>query len=101
MRSKVCAEGIHSGISGAEGRARVTQDSYLDAEDHGRAIIRSLFRHNISGLPTAVNLEDYCVVALAFHRENHGVVVGNVRARHRLIVFNHGDVHFNPCLRLD
>ena len=88
-------------FSGATGRARVTQDSYLDVVEHGRAILRSLFRHNVSDLPTDVDLGLYCVVALAADREDYGVVVGNVRAPHRLVVLNHGDIHFNPCLHLD
>ena len=94
-------EDLVSEFSGAAGRARVTKASYLDVEEHGRAILRSLFRHNSSGLPSEVDLEDYCVVALSADRVPHGTVVGNVRAPHRLVVFNHGDVHFNPCFRLD
>ena len=93
-------EDLVSEFAGAVGRGRVTQDSYLDAEDHGRAILRSLFRHNCSGLPSEVDLDNYCVVAFPFHSENNGVVVGNVRAPFRLVVANHNDVHFNPCLRL-
>ena len=90
-----------SEFAGCKGRACVTKDSYLDVEEHGRAILRSLFRHSKSALPSGVDLGEYCIVALAADRENHGVVVGNVRAPHRLVVFNHMDVHFNPCLRLD
>ena len=65
------------------------------------AILRSLFRHNVSDLPADVDLGLYCVVALAADREDYGVVVGNVRAPHRLVVLNHSDIHFNPCLHLD
>ena len=90
-----------SEFAGSIGRACVTEDSYLDVEEHGPAILRSLFRHSRSDLPSGSDLGEYCIVALAANRENHGVVVGNVRASHRLVVFNHMDVHFNPCLRLD
>ena len=98
-RRLVCEDLIRE-FSGAVGRAKVEHASYLDAEEHGRAIIRSLFRHNSSGLPSEVDLDNYCVVALPFHSQNNGVVVGNVRAPERLVVSNHSDVHFNPCLRL-
>ena len=90
-----------SEFSDAAGRGRVTEDSYLGVEEHARAILRSLFRHTSSDLLPVVDLGEYCVVALAADRENHGIVIGNVRAPHRLVLFNHADVHFNPCLRLD
>ena len=72
-------------------------DDDYDAS-HGQAIVRSLFRHNLSGRPTECDIMDYCVVALYANNERHGVVLGNVHAEHRLVVLNNSDVHFDPCL---
>jgi hypothetical protein len=38
------------------------------------------------------------VVALYTNREGHGVVLGNVHVLHSLLVLNHSDVYFDPCL---
>ena len=84
----------------AAGRARVTQTSFLDFESHWQAILRSLFLHNTSGLPTLCEPLDYCVIALYANREGHGDVQGNPLAPNRLVVLNNSDIHFDPCLPL-
>ena len=35
--------------------------SYLDADSHWQAIVRGLFRHNLSGQSIECDLHDYCV----------------------------------------
>ena len=82
----------------AEGRARVTLTSFLDVDSHWKEIIESLFRHNLVGLPTDVEADNFCVVALFSDRPDHGVVLGNAHARRRLVVLNTADIHFDPCL---
>jgi hypothetical protein len=79
-------------------RRLVDHSSYLDVEAHWQAIVRSLFRHNSCGRTLADNIDQYCVVALYANRPGHGVVLGSLRARHRLVIVNWGDVHFDPCL---
>ena len=82
----------------AEGRARVTLTSFLDVDSHWQAILESLFRHNLVGLPTQVEADNFCVVALFSNRPDHGVVLGNANSRRKLVVLNTGDIHFDPCL---
>ena len=82
------------------GRANVTFSSFLDVEEHSKSIIRSLFRHNTSGMSPSCNTDDYCVIALYKDKEDHGVVVGTKSARFRLVVLNTSDVHFDACLPL-
>ena len=82
----------------ATGRAKVTATSYLDVDSHWQAILHSLFRHNLEGHQPVCDILDYCVVALAAERPGHGVVLGDINAPHRLVVLNHHDVHFDPCL---
>ena len=82
------------------GRAKVTFDSYLDVEEHWKDILRSLFRHNTSGVSPNFNPDDYCVIALSKNMEAHGVVLGSRAARFRLVVLNTSDVHFDACLPL-
>ena len=84
----------------AVGRAKVTASSYLDVEAHWQAILRSLFRHNTSGLSTACDTQAYCVVALYANSVGNGVVLGDLGAPNRLVVLNTSDVHFDPCLFL-
>ena len=86
----------------ATGRAKVTFESFLDVDSHWKAILTSLFRHN-EPRPLNLDLEQFCVVGLRRDQPNHGVVIGDIhnpRLR-RLVVLNTGDVHFDPCLRLD
>ena len=82
------------------GRARVTFDSYLDVQEHWQDILRSIFRHNTSGVPPNFNPDDFCVIALSKDMEAHGVVLGSMAAHHRLVVMNTADVHFDACLPL-
>ena len=82
------------------GRANVTFSSFLDVEEHSKSIIRSLFRHNTSGMSPSCNTDDYCVIVLYKDKEDHGVVVGTKSARFRLVVLNTSDVHFDACLPL-
>ena len=81
-----------------EWRRHVSHNSYLDIEFHWRAILRSLFRHNSSGLASNCDLEEYCVLALFGNVPGNGTVLGNPNARYRLVIVNWGDVHFDPCL---
>ena len=81
-----------------EWRRYVSHNSYLDIEFHWRAILRSLFRHNSSGLASNCDLEEYCVLALFGNVPGNGTVLGNPNARYRLVIVNWGDVHFDPCL---
>ena len=84
-----------------ERRRRVTQGSYLDIASHWRAILESLFLHDTSGRVISHNLDDYCVIALYGTQEGHGAVEGNLRrAKHRLVIVNTEDRHFDPCLPL-
>ena len=83
---------------GLEWRRHVSHNSYLDIEFHWRAILRSLFRHNSSGLASNCDLEEYCVLALFGNVPGNGTVLGNPNARYRLVIVNWGDVHFDPCL---
>ena len=82
--------------------ATVGERSMLDLGSHWQAIVRSLFAHNQSGLPTEINIHDYCVIGLYYdvhgNSANHGDVMGNLNARQKLIVLNEMDVHFDPCL---
>ena len=87
-----------SNYAGPDPRLSVTDNSYLDVESHWQAILRSLFRHNTSERTTAVDLDQYCVVALNGSQSGHGVILGNIRASNRLVIVNWGDVHFDPCL---
>ena len=82
----------------ADGRAKVTGTSYLDIDSHWRSILRGLFEHNLSGLPHHCSLGSYCVIALDATNTDNGVVLGNLDAPIRLVVLNHSDVHFDPCL---
>ena len=82
------------------GRAKVTQSSFLDIEIHGRAILRSLFRHNSSGQTSSYESRIYCIIALYANNVGHGVVVGDRTAPLRLVVLNDSDTHFDPCMPL-
>ena len=84
----------------ARDRARVTNTSYLDVENHAQAIIRSLYRHNISGQQPECNIPDFCVIALDATHEGNGSVVGQLSAPYHLVLVNTNDVHFDPCLPL-
>jgi len=88
------------GYEGPDRRRLVTHTSYLDVESHWQAIVCSLFRHGSSGSAGAVNVAEYCVVALYGDRPGHGVVLGSLHATNRLVIVNWGDVHFDPCLPL-
>ena len=81
-------------------RARVGVANYLDVEAHWRSILRSLFRHNVSGLPATCNVDDFCVIALSANNVGHGSVEGTMGAPRTLVVLNHSDQHFDPCLPL-
>jgi len=85
-------------IHRSDRRRRVTQWSYLDVDCHWQALLKSLFRHNTSGLPSTCDVNDYCIVALDGNRPGHGVVLGDKHAVHRLVIVNWGDTHFDPCL---
>ena len=87
-------------FAGAPGRGHVAVASYLDVEARWRSIIRSLFLHNVSGLPVTCNLEDVCVNALSANNAGHGSVEGNMGAPRTLVVLNYNDQHFDPCLPL-
>ena len=80
-------------------RGRVAHSTYLDVECHWKAILRSLFRHNTSGMTTTCESDDYCIVALYGDRPGNGIVLGSMHAAHRLVIMNWSDVHFDPCLR--
>ena len=80
-------------------RRYVSCDSFLDIEEHWRAIISSLFRHNTSGRPTHCNVDDYCVLALSEDGDN-GTVSGDRNASHTLVIVNVRDRHFDPCFPL-
>ena len=79
------------------GRANVTLGSYLDVEEHWRTLLTSIFRHQTNVDFHACDIDDYCVIALVRQGE-HGVVLGNLTARYRLVIINTGDYHFDPCL---
>jgi hypothetical protein len=79
------------------GRAEVSFGSYLDVEEHWKTILTSIFRHQTDVDFLACDINDYCVIALSRQGE-HGVVLGNLTARYRLVIMNTGDVHFDPCL---
>ena len=81
-------------------RRRVSRNSYLDIECHWCAILQSLFRHNTSGLDTLCDPDDYCVIDLAGTELGNGTVEGNRNAKHKLVIVNWGDTHFDPCLPL-
>ena len=91
---------LESEFGNAVGRAKVTRRSFLDVEAHWQTILRSLFRHNSSGLPLTCEPQQYCIIALYANGEGNGVVLGSLRAPHRLVVLNNSDVHFDPCLPL-
>ena len=83
----------------ALGRRRVTDSSYLDVTEHWETILDSLFNNNTAGAHRRrLTISDYCVIALYSNRVGHGVVAGNVNARYQLVVLNHGDINFDPCL---
>ena len=86
----------------ATGRAKVTFESFLDVDSHWRTILQSIFRNNETR-PLTVDLDQFCVVGLRRDHPNHGVVIGDIHnpQLRRLVVLNTGDVHFDPCLRLD
>ena len=84
----------------AAGRARVTRYSYLDVENHWRTILQSFFQHAFP-LPQSCEVNDYCVIALHADSDGgNGNVNGDLRAPHRCVILNWGDVHFDPCLQL-
>ena len=85
-------------FAGAQGRAVVTRNSFLDLDSHWQALLCSLFRHNTRGDALTCNLQDFCVISLCHENANNGNVVGNLNAPNRLVVMNHNDMHFNPCL---
>ena len=80
-----------------EDRERVSLKSFLDVSFHALAILRSIFRHCDQLRHEAV--DDYCVIALAAHFEGHADVRGDPNAVNRIVVLNHNDMHFDPCLR--
>ena len=82
------------------GRANVTQISFLDVEIHGRAILRSLFRHSSSSQTSSYDSQSYCIIALYAYNVGHGAVVGDRTAPFRLVVLNDSDTHFDPCMPL-
>ena len=84
----------------ADGRASVTEMSFLDVEHHGQEIIKSWYRHNTSGAQSECTIADFCVIALYATREGNGNVVGHLTAPNHLVVLNTSDVHFDPCLPL-
>jgi hypothetical protein len=96
-RRKVRAD-LQKEFCNAEGRALVTQTSYLDIEYHWRAILQSLFRYNTSGLPPHCEIHEWCVIALDYSNPGNGNVNGNLAAPNRLVVMNTMDRHFDPCL---
>ena len=72
--------------------------SYLDVGAHGRSIVRSLFRHNTNNLPLLCDIDDFYVVALSADNVGHGTTVGRRGAPYTLVVLNHHDMHFDPCI---
>ena len=92
---------LQAEFGNAVGRAQVTDDSYLDIEHHWRSILASLFRHNTCGFAPNCDASDYCIIALyADSPGGNGNVNGALTARHRLVILNTRDIHFDPCLRL-
>ena len=85
-------------FASASGRARVAMHSYLDVEAHGRSIVRSLFFHNTNNLPPTCNVDDFYIVALSANNIGHGTTVGRRGAPYTLVVLNHHDMHFDPCI---
>ena len=80
------------------GRALVTETSYLDVAEHGQAIISNLFRNNLVNPIDNIDVDQFCIIALSATDCGHGVVVGRRDAPRRLVVLNHRDIHFDPCL---
>ena len=93
VRADLMEEFLH-----ARGRANVTLTSYLDIDSHWRAILKSIYRHNASGLPTVCDPGNYCVIALSRDIARNVNVSGSLGARQTLMVLNDSDVHFDPCL---
>ena len=98
VNRKTVRQELMASFGNAVGRARVTETSYLDVEEHGQHIITYLFRHNLLRPIQNIDLDQFCIIALSATDCNHGVVVGRRDARRRLVVLNHGDIHFDPCL---
>ena len=94
-------EDLKAAFANAAGRARVTHTSYLDVGSHWQDILQSLFRHNTDGRPPDCDPREYCVIALCIDRPDHGTVLGDITAPNLLVVLNHHDMHFDPCLRCD
>ena len=73
---------------GADGRANVTEMSFLDVENHGREIIKSLYRHNTSGVQSECSIAEFCIIALYANNEGNGNVVGHLTAPNHLVVLH-------------
>ena len=82
----------------ASGRACVTMHSYLDIEAHGSSIVRNLFLHNTNSRPPICNVDDFYIVALSADNVGHGTTVGRRGDPFTLVVLNHHDMHFDPCI---
>ena len=99
---RIVREHLRKKFSRHTGRARVTQNSFLDVQEHGLDIIQLLYRYNSCGEPDVVDLSRFCIIGLFEITDGdaaHGVVVGNAAAPLRIIVLNIADTHFNPVLR--
>jgi len=81
----------------ANGRAKVTLNSFLDLDSHWQTIVVSLFRHTLCNPIANVQLDNFCVIGLFTDDPDHGVVLGDPSKR-RLVVLNTSDTHFDPCL---
>jgi hypothetical protein len=81
----------------ANGRAKVTLNSFLDLDSHWQTIVVSLFRHTLCNPNANVQLDNFCVIGLFTDDPDHGVVLGD-RSKRRLVVLNTSDTHFDPCL---
>jgi len=81
----------------ANGRAKVTLNSFLDLDSHWQTIVVSLFRHTLCNPIANVQLDNFCVIGLFTDDPDHGVVLGD-RSKRRLVVLNTSDAHFDPCL---
>ena len=88
---------INEFAGAADDRARVGATTYLDVGAHWRSILRSLFRHEVTGLTVTWSVDDFRVIALSANNAGHGTPEGHRDAPRTLVVLNHGDVHFDPC----
>ena len=95
---KVRRDLINEFAGAADHRARVGATTYLDVGAHWRSILRSLFRHEVTGLTVTWSVDDFRVIALSANNAGHGTPEGHRDAPRTLVVLNHGDVHFDPYL---